>query len=194
MEIELTREECRRVDSVALSLSEFWHKGSKTERYIQTLSGLLAEFAAIKYLNDTLGATPRIEFNTNYQDGGDGGFDFRFINGMTWDSKSTSGETIPRAHCRTKAQIVVGSMKCGFGRYEVWGFLPASRLPDVDLCRDHFRDIRSLASIFPQSFDRDRIRHTKTNSNLESVADIVRNSVRRAALIVEDRQNDGLNI
>lgn len=152
--VTLTRCERREARLVASQLSA--HHAKTTLETIKTISGIYAEYAAIKYFNYEMGASPRIKFNTEYNNGGgDGGVDFSFPDEKcTWDVKSTNKATFTKEYLqKTKAKFIIGVIN-GDQTFSVVGFVPVSqlaKLPDqVEL--SYFHPLRGLTEIFPNNF------------------------------------------
>lgn len=150
--VELNRDHVRIARNTAHVLALHWGREKDDAK---TLTGLCAEFAVIKHIND-LGAFPRIEFHniTDYHNGGDGGFDFRLPPDMTWDVKSTGDKFLdPFQALKTNALGIIGVTRETLYKYHVWGFAPVSRLRGKEkLEPKDFQPILMLTHIFPQSF------------------------------------------
>jgi hypothetical protein len=152
--VEIGNAERRIVEGVAAKLAERWGE------YEKIRAGLLAEYAAIRCLNQ-LGATPELRFNEQYnENGGDGGFDFSFPDeAMRWDVKSCSyqqGGFYGEFLRKTKASAIVGVLRTKEPlRYRVLGFIPVSQLQRVTFIpadSGYFKCLMELKKAFPQSF------------------------------------------
>ena len=127
MWITLSRHEKIHCEKLAIKLCEA-HNKEKTIDFVKTYSGLMAEFAVIKFFNYTLNADPKIEFNTTFINGGDGGIDFNF-GGLTWNVKSTSENYFETNHLlQGTHQIVFGVRSEKEKGFLLLGFIPVSRL------------------------------------------------------------------
>lgn len=151
--IKLNRVDFRLAKPTALALAEFWRDKDNCSSY-QILEGIFAEYAVIKYLNKGLGASPEIAFNTIYNNGSDGGFDFKFIDNLKWDVKSTSGKTIlGNLLLKTKADLLIGVQRTKGFQFDIWGFIPASRIdPKKEYAKSDFREIDALKMYWPDHF------------------------------------------
>lgn len=151
--ISLHRGDYRKVRPTALTLAEHWQSDPKSKMDL-TLEGLFAEYAVIKYFNQNLGAVPTINFNTQYSNGGDGGFDFKFPEDLSWDVKSTTKDFFLIEHLsKTKANCVIGVRRMTHSSYDIWGFIPTSRFDGrKKFSRNDFRDLAFLKRAFPDKF------------------------------------------
>lgn len=149
---ELNRDHVRFVRKTAQLLALHWGQGEGDAR---TLTGLCAEYAVIRYLNNC-GAFPPIEFNNfeNYHNGGDGGFDFRLPDDMTWDVKSTGDKELdPFQALKTSALGIIGVRRLNLYSYHIWGFAPVSRLRGKEkLVESDFQPLPLLVHAFPKYF------------------------------------------
>lgn len=172
--IKLNRVDFRTAKPTALALAEFWHNENNSEKY-PILEGIFAEYAAIKYLNEYLGATPKIEFNTVYVNGGDGGFDFKFIDKLKWDVKSTSSEAIPgKLLSATSADIVVGVQRIKGFKFDIWGFIPVSRInPEREYRESDFREIDRLKASWPSHFAATALYPKSTRTDLTPATPLI---------------------
>lgn len=126
--VVLSKDEQRMIQRVARRLASFWNAGDETQ-YAKTLTGLTAEYATTQFFNYCLGAVPRVSFRTNYENGGDGGFDFEHPKGVTWDVKSTTTGTFEFHNLiRTRALFIVCARIWELSEVRVLGFVPVERL------------------------------------------------------------------
>lgn len=151
-EVRLAKKERRQVRSIAFRLAEY-HKSDSIQTR-KAISGLQAEYAVIKFLNYELGAHPKIEFNTEYSDGGDGGFDFAWPDSKcTWDVKSTMKTYEKNYLTNTKAKFIIGVKKSGLGRFYIDGFMPTAKAKDsTSITSSSFVSLYRLQGIFPDNF------------------------------------------
>lgn len=152
--IELTKYDLEKIKPLALDLTEYWQLKKPDGWLAQTLSGLYAEYATVKFLNYHLGASPRIVFNETYVNGSDGGVDFYFPDkNFSWDVKSSVDGIFTREHLRsTKAQTIIGVHCKGNMTYEILGFIPVTRIVKDNYSKDDFREIEELKKGFPDNF------------------------------------------
>lgn len=167
MIVYLSSDDIAEAEIVADFLSTIW-EGKRR----QTFEGLKAECAAIKYFNYYLGATNKISFNTCYsQNGGDGGFDFRWPPDLKWDVKSVAGSNlIESKNLKTKAHCIFLVRRMSENAYKIVGFCPVSKLPKKEYLEDDaFHDPKLLIRLFPRSFDGDRFLLNESVLNLETL-------------------------
>ena len=176
--VELDCQEITQIRITAARLYSHWNNGTDYKG-MQTLGGLYAEFAAVKYFNYTLGATPAIEFNTKYINGGDGGFDFEFC-GIKFDVKSSRTGKIELEHVRySKADAIIGVRRMGLSerghQFDIFGFIPVSRIAGLrksHLEMDDFCSLLMLAKARPNDF-RGEIRKAPKPSEPERLGDLI---------------------
>ena len=128
-EFLLVREVAQKLSATHLRLLK--KDSIDSDCYGRTLSGLCAEFAAVKFFKYHLGYTGELEFNTEYPNGYDGGWDFS-IEGVKFDVKyDASGLGIKSSRItrpfRADIFLYVSPIKSdGKHRYRIGGFLPCS--------------------------------------------------------------------
>ena len=182
----LERDELRLVEDVARNLALHWYGKDGESHYNATFQGLAAEFAVIKYFNYQLGATPLIEFNTDYNNGGDGGFDFRCPKDLKWDVKSTKENFLAGDHARrTKANIIIWAVRAtrySNDEFIIKGFIPISQLNDRSIISDlDVRDLGCLIGAMPKVFTGPRVRG-KIMSQFSAVNEIAQRVIGRIQL------------
>lgn len=169
MIINLTNAEMELAEATTKKLCAFYDN----QDFEQTFEGLAAELAVIKYFNVSLGAKPAVEFNTEYNFGGDGGFDFKCPDSLKWDVKSVLGKglLLTKLAKKTKANVIVlvrRSYKAE-NSFKVIGFLPVSRLPDTETIPDSlFRDLAEISAAFPERFTGEKIINNLSDAVIEN--------------------------
>lgn len=155
--IGLNDSEILQAKRTARDLHEYWKELKPQNRY-QTLSGMYAEMAVVKYFNRVLGATPSIKFNTEYREGRDGGFDFECC-GLKFDVKNDNSAKIKTANAlSTSANVVIGTTRLreakNFHTYAILGFIPVTRIKRYQefLTQPDFADLLLLARARPDVF------------------------------------------
>lgn len=151
MKVKLTRSEFREARDVAYALANHWYGKRKNKSALAlSMAGICGEYAAIKCFNDTLGAEPRIKFNTEYENGCDGGRDFSHPSDLTWDAKVVTNGT---DHIlKTKAQCVIGLVREKAHVFYIIGFAPVSRLRETTKDKWKWIPIQAIKTLFPQHF------------------------------------------
>lgn len=169
--VQLNKNDQRSVGPVAAQLAVYWRTSDMKIPFKQTLSGLYAEYAVIKYFNYRMGANPQIVFRTEYVNGGDGGFDFEFM-GVKWDVKSSKEDFIPKERAlKTKAHVIIGVQTIGKGLFDVWGFIPISRIKSVGAINLRKVDMQPLPILMTEKrwFNIDYMRDEQVSSDLTRV-------------------------
>jgi hypothetical protein len=149
MIVQLHSDDITEVNLVASRLSDYWQQDEE-----RTLEGLKAEFAAVKYFNHALGASPEIWFNKCYKNGGDGGFDFRIPQDVKWDVKSVFGDAKPRSEHlkKTKADCILLVRRLEENCFKMIGFNLVKKIPDTEFVGEEtFTDANRLIRLFPNS-------------------------------------------
>lgn len=126
--------------------------------------GLLGEFAIVKYFNYDMCSREKVEFNTSYVGGGDGGYDFE-IKGVKFDAKTLPNDGAKGWIVRkTKSHIVVFSrfrMETDRGYiFKIMGWMPASVVGQMVYEHD-LRPMRELQQNLPVLFFDKSIRRGK---------------------------------
>lgn len=187
--ITLSRQEKSDVSRVAGELAESW--GGSQADWAKTFSGLGAEMAVIKFFNQRLGAVPRLELNAIYENGGDGGFDFRHPKDLKWDVKSSTGDFDSEYVKKTKADCVVFVGKLP-GAYKMLGFALVSKLPDGQITQAQILEngagriaftLETIVKLYPASFSSQRRQalYNDSSSRMEQISPIVASVMRHIA-------------
>ena len=192
VEIRLHRGDFRVIKPVAQKLFRFWGDKKDSDFWL-TLNGIGAEYAVIKYLNETLLARPKIDFREQYENGRDGGIDFYFPSDMSWDVKSTSSDTLDAEYAlRSKAQIICGVKTVSRTKYEIWGFALKSKLPTFgEITKAHFKHIELLKRLYPDKFCKYGIPEDPKNRKYKSEFERAGNFVVPIALDIDMQCNTG---
>jgi len=145
-------------------------------------SGMFAEMAVVKYFNESLGATPKIRFNTEYLEGRDGGFDFKCI-GLKFDVKNDNSGKIRTANAlKTSADVIIGTTRLRESKnrytYGIFGFIPVTRIKRHQefLVQADFADLLLLAKARPDFFQGKRAVQDRQGSPMK-VADVLQLAV-----------------
>jgi len=124
---ELERSKCAEVVKALYAVH-----GGTLANVRRTYIGIISEYAAIKFFNESMGAKIPVKFRTEYNEsGGDGGFDFNSC-GMTWDVKYSRTGKVPAERLRRSTAdmiLVCNKLWPGFDRLSVniFGCFPRKR-------------------------------------------------------------------
>lgn len=177
--ITLDQSELAEARIAAAKLWNYWDSSEpKKSEAIRILSDFYAEYAVVKYFNEVLGAAPKVHFDIAYKNCGDGGFDFVCAD-TKFEVRTDDSQAIKNDRSRvTKADAIVGVVRTAktgeFHRYEIFGFMPVSRLALKGrlLARDDFLDLITLARARSDVFRGERPRTTERHGP-QRVGDII---------------------